>query len=85
MEANDGKATGAISLAGKPHSAGLSLSDKTLTALRNKYGELEPRWIERFGFGFDGPTESEGRYLLSAENADTIRNRMAETASEGGS
>lgn len=83
IDANGGQTIGAIALGGKAYSARLSLSYETLTALREKYEQLEPWWRNRFGFGFECLTESEGRYLLRAEDADTIRNRMAETAPEG--
>ncbi len=39
-------------------------------------------WRERFGFGFEFLTEFEARYLLRAENADTIRNRLAAAEQE---
>jgi hypothetical protein len=77
IEAQGGQVIGAIALSGKAYSARLSLTAETLKALRTKHGSIEPWWIERFGFGFDGLTESEGRYLLRAENADTIRNQLA--------
>jgi len=78
IEHAGGRVVGAIALAGKPYSATLQLSAETLTQLRSKHGELENWWINRLGFGFDSLTESEGRYLLRAEDADTIRNRLAE-------
>ena len=42
------------------------------------------KWRKRFGFGFDCLTESEARYLLRAEDADTIRNRLAAAAQKSG-
>jgi hypothetical protein len=82
IDSMGGKTVGAVSLAGKDYSSRLQLSRETLTALRNKHGNLEQWWREQFGFGFDGLTESEGRYLLRAEDADTIRNRLAEAKSK---
>jgi hypothetical protein len=50
-----------------------------------KHGDdLETWWRAEFGFGFDALTESEARYLLRAEDADTIRRRLAEAEHEGG-
>lgn len=69
---------GATVLTGKPYSARLALSHDTLEQLRRKHGQLETWWQTRFGYGFDCLTESEGRYLLRAEDADTIRNRVSE-------
>lgn len=82
IETQGGRVVGASALTGKTYSSILALTDETLTALRAKHGNLENWWRERFGFGFDGLTESEARYLLRAEDADTIRNRLAEAESK---
>jgi hypothetical protein len=82
IESKGGRVVGAIALTGKAYSSILALTDETLIALRAKHGNLENEWRERFGFGFDGLTESEARYLLKAEDADTIRNRLAAAAQE---
>ena len=51
----------------------------TLHSTRDRYGkELESWWRQSFGYGFDKLTESEARYLLRAENAHTIRDRVAQ-------
>jgi len=56
--------------------------NSTLTQLRGKHGaELEIWWKNTFGDGFDCLTESEVCYLHRAENADTIRARLAEARS----
>ena len=73
-----------LALTGKPYSATLSVIEETLQALRVKHGNAETWWKERFGFGFDALTESEARYLLRAEDADTIRNRLAEAKQKSG-
>ncbi|MBL8314756.1 MAG: phosphoribosyltransferase [Rubrivivax sp.] len=80
IQAQGGQVIGAVSLTGKPFSAKLALSDKLLADLRNKHGELEHWWRDRFGFGFDALTESEARYLFRTADADTIRNRIAAAA-----
>jgi hypothetical protein len=68
----------AVALNGKPYSAKLALSDQQLGELRDKHGGLEDWWRKRFGFGFEALTQSEARYLARTEDADTIRNRVAE-------
>lgn len=74
---------GASALTGKRYSAKLALSPQTLHSISDRYGkELESWWRQSFGYGFDKLTESEARYLLRAENADTIRDRMAQARSK---
>ncbi len=75
---NGGHVIGAVALTGKPYSAKLALSDQQLRELRDKHVGLEDWWRERFGFGFEALTQSEARYLARTEDADTIRNRIAE-------
>lgn len=84
IERYGGKVIGAIALTGKPYSATLALTQETLLTLRQKHGILESWWREQFGFGFAALTESEARYLLRAEDVDTIRNRLAQAAQAGG-
>jgi hypothetical protein len=78
IECHGGQVLGATALTGRRDSATISLSNGTLANLRAKHGQLEDWWRERFGFGFDSLTESEARYLIRAENADTIRSRLAQ-------
>jgi len=78
IEARGGLVIGALALTGKAYSSILAITGETLAALRAKHGNLEFWWREQFGFGFDAVTESEGRYLFRAENADAIRDRLAE-------
>jgi hypothetical protein len=79
-----GLVQGAVTLTGRPYSAKLALQSETLEALRKKHGqEIENWWIQRFGYGFSGLTESEARYLVRAENADTIRTRLSEAGPQG--
>jgi hypothetical protein len=74
---------GAAALTGKGYSAKLALCPQTPHSIRNRYGkELESWWRQSFGYGFDKLTESEARYLLRAEDADTIRGRMAQARSK---
>ena len=69
---------GATTLTGKPYSAKLALEGGCLSQLREKHGhELESWWNERFGFGYECLTNSEGNYLLRSPDADRIRDRIA--------
>lgn len=80
---NGGHILGATVLTGKSYSARLALTVETLNALRLTHGtELEVWWQHQFGFGFDGLTESEARYLLKTQTTDRIRNKII-TAVEG--
>ncbi len=74
--------SGAITLTGKNYSAKLTLDLITLQRLREKHGpELEIWWQETFGYGLACLTESEARYLIRAEDADTIRTKLLEAGS----
>ena len=64
-------------MTGKPYSAKLALADEQLREVRDRHGELENWWRERFGFGFEALTQSEARYLARTEDAHTIRDRIA--------
>lgn len=67
----------AATLTGKGYSARLALRTETLDALKSRHGpEIENWWRVNFGYGFEKLTESEARYLLRAENADSIRDRI---------
>lgn len=79
-----GDVIGAVCLTGRADSAKLALSTQTLESLRLKHGhELEAWWLETFGYDFASLTESEARYLLRVEDADTVRARLAEARLEG--
>ncbi|QYF96104.1 phosphoribosyltransferase [Massilia sp. PAMC28688] len=67
-------------LTGKPHSARLQQSAEDLMRLREKHGDLETWWIERFGFGFDCLTASETRYLVNTATSQRIRERIEHAA-----
>jgi hypothetical protein len=56
----------------------LNASPERIDELRKKHGnELENWWRARFAHAFDALTESEARYLVRTEDADTLRNRIA--------
>lgn len=63
----------ATTLTGKPYSALLHQSPDKLIELRNKHGQLEEWWKERFGFGFECLTASETRYLINTATSEKIR------------
>jgi hypothetical protein len=80
-----GKVAASIVLTGKPYSATLTPSMEQLDELRNRHGKnLEQWWSEHVGHSFDCLTQSEARYLARTEDADTIRDRLAQ-AQQGGS
>ncbi|HQA35646.1 MAG TPA: phosphoribosyltransferase [Casimicrobium huifangae] len=84
IEAAGGHVIAATALTGKPHSAVLSPTAEQLALLRAKHGqELEIWWNERFGHSFDCLTQSEARYLERTQDADTVRNRIAEAEQAG--
>lgn len=84
IELNGGVVIGATTLTGKPYSAKIAPDRNTLQELRDKHGkELEDWWKERFVHTFDCLTQSEARYLLKTENADRVRNKIAEAEQEG--
>ena len=84
IEATGGRVIAATALTGKPHSAALAPTAEQLALLRAKHGkELEIWWNERFGHGFDCLTQSEARYLERTQDADTVRNRIAEAEQTG--
>ncbi len=51
-----GRVIGAVALTGKPYSAKLAIADEQLREVRDRHGELENWWRERFGFGFEALT-----------------------------
>jgi len=78
-----GSPVGAATLTGRAYSAKIALQTDTLEQLQRKYGsELENWWQQIFGYGFDRLTQSEARYLLRAEDVDTVRARISEARSE---
>ena len=79
IENRGGEVLAATALTGKQYSAKIAIDSSTLEQLRDQYDGtgLEAWWHNRFGYGFDSLTESEGRYLLRAKDADKVRDRVA--------
>lgn len=84
IESKGGVVIGTTTLTGKPYSAKIAPDRNTLQELRDKHGkELEDWWQEKNAHSFDCLTQSEARYLLKTENADRVRNKIAEAEQEG--
>lgn len=84
IELKGGIVIGATALTGKPYSTKIAPDRNLLQELRDKHGkELEDWWKERFSHTFDCLTQSEARYILKTENADRVRNKIAEAEQEG--
>ncbi|MFQ2037455.1 LPD38 domain-containing protein [Aeromonas veronii] len=79
IENRGGEVLAATALTGKQYSAKIAIDSSTLEQLREQYDGtgLEAWWQNRFGYGFDSLTESEGRYILRAKDADKVRDRVA--------
>ncbi|MGY3959601.1 LPD38 domain-containing protein [Aeromonas popoffii] len=78
IENRGGEVLAATALTGKQYSAKIAIDSSTLEQLREQYDGtgLEAWWQNRFSYGFDSLTESEGRYILRAQDADKIRDRI---------
>lgn len=77
---NGGRVVGAFALTGKQYSRTLRLSDQALKDLRAKYAYFEPQFVQATGYGFDGLTESEARYLLKHSPSEQVADRIVEAA-----
>ena len=79
-----GKVCAAIVLTGKPYSATLAPAKEQLDELRQRHASgLEQWWQERLGHTFDCLTQSEARYLARTEDADAVRDRLAQAQQVG--
>jgi len=77
IESRGGRVILAAALTGKGYSAKMGLDGDSLNVLRENYGSIEPWWRERFGYGFEGLTESEARYILkSGQGPDALRTQI---------
>jgi hypothetical protein len=73
---NNGKAIGATTLMAAPYSHILAPRPATLARLRDKLPQLEPWWKATYGYGLEGVTDSEARYLATFNSTDAIRDRL---------
>ena len=80
---NGGEVIGSVALSGKQYSGTINLDQKTLQELREKYGDIERRFIDATGYGFEGLTQSEARYILGFKQPERFRARVAIEAGNG--
>lgn len=83
IQSGGGNVVGAVALTGKQYSAILRPSPETLSALREKHGDLENDFRAATGYGFDALTESEARYLTNFKPADAVRDRILAERDKG--
>lgn len=85
IENNGGKVSLITALTGKQYSAKIGLSVSTLQLLRDKHGSIEPWFKKSFGYGFEGLTESEARFIISAKglSSEQVRTRIIEAKRDG--
>lgn len=76
IRSHGGEVAGAFALTGKQYSAKLSLSDETLSQLRERLGDLEGVFREATGYGYDFLTESEARALVKFKPVERVRDRI---------
>lgn len=77
IESSGGRVILPVALTGKQYSATLRPTPETLSALRQKFGDIEDDFRRATGYGFDALTQSEARYLASYRPADAVRDRIA--------
>lgn len=78
IEDNGGRVVGVFALSGKQYSAKISLDNATLNDVRAKYGSIEDWWKGELGYGFEGLTQSEARYMLNSRlSPEALRDRVA--------
>lgn len=80
IEDNGGRILLATALTGKDYSRKIALSPDTLAQLRERFSPIEGWWRDTFGYGFEGFTESEARFLLKLRgnpSPDSVRDRIA--------
>ena len=85
IESNGGKVSLITALTGKQYSAKIGLSVSTLQLLRDKHGSIESWFKKSFGYGFEGLTESEARFIISAKglSSEQVRTRIIEAKRDG--
>ena len=79
---NGGEVAGAVALTGKQYSAKLEPSPELLQQVRDRFQSVEPAFRSATGYGFDALTESEARYLVKHDDAESVRNRILAAGSE---
>lgn len=85
IEERGGRVIAATTLTGNDKSTRLAPLPATIARLRERFPGLEQDWKRRFGYGFDGLTQSEAVYLDRFNSAQSIRdNVLARGNEEGG-
>lgn len=79
---NGGDVAGVVALTGKQYSAKLEPSSELLQQVRDRFQSVEPAFRSATGYGFDALTESEARYLVKHDDAESVRNRILAAGSE---
>ncbi len=83
IEQNGGHVAAIVALTGRQYSRALVPGITVLQRLRNRFGDMENAFRQATGYGFDGLTASEARYLANFNPADAVRNRILAAAQEG--
>ena len=76
IQAGGGKVIASVALTSKAYSAKLAPSTESINSLRTLHGTVEPNFKAATGYGFDGLTQSEVRYLTNFAPTATVRNRF---------
>jgi len=76
IEMNGGHVKNIIALTGKQYSSQISINRDDIKQLRLIFGDIENDFKQITGYGFDGLTKSEARYLTKFKQPDTIRSRI---------
>ena len=84
IKSNGGTVRAVVALTGKNYSATIQPSQDNLSKLRDKYGDLESTFKATTGYGFDGLTNSEARYLAAFEPSQSVRDRILQAAQPAG-
>ncbi len=80
---NGGEVVANVALTGKAYSSKIALSDTLLNKVKSEFGDIENEFKQITGYGYQGLTESEARYIISSpRNADRFRSKISEGVSE---
>jgi len=84
IKAGGGHVVSVVALTGKDYSRTIKPSPETLAKLREHYADLESTFKAATGYGFDGLTQSEARYLANYKPSGEVRNRIIEAGKKAG-
>ncbi|NML24337.1 LPD38 domain-containing protein [Zoogloea dura] len=83
IEQNGGRVAAVVALTGKQYSSRLKPDSSLIQQLRNTHGDVESSFERATGYGFDGLTASEARYLANFKPADAVRARILAAVEAG--